>query len=150
MSEILVQVIEGTTQETSRIFSPGAPVGPLGLGSAAEWKVEGPGVGPIHAYFYFDGSTLLAATAPPYTTTVNGTPLGGDWTPLPLPCELNLGGARFQIQNATAFADAGNTNTAASEIDDVPTSFLDRSSAALPPGSPLHHPSPPVNRRPAV
>jgi hypothetical protein len=146
MSDILVQVVEGNAWETSKTFSPGAPVGPLGLGTAADWRVEGPGVGPIHAYFYYDGAALLAASAAPYTATANGAPLGSDWTPLPLPCELSLGGARFQIQDAAAFDDAA-TNAPAEEIDDAATGFLDRSGAPLPPGSPLHHPG---DRRPVV
>lgn len=151
MSEIQVQVIEGKAWETSRLFSPGVPAGPLGLGSAAEWVVDGHGVGAIHAYLYFDGTTLMAATAPPYATTVNNAPIGTDWVSLPIPCEVSLGGARLQIQDASAFDDAATTNAPADEIEDAATGFVDRSGAAPQANVPLHRPSGPLaDRRPIV
>lgn len=150
MSEIQVQIIEGRAWEPSKIFTPGTPVGPISLGSAAEWVIDGQGIAPIHAYLYFDGTLLMAATAPPHTTTVNGAPISSDWAPLPIPCEVLLGSARIQVQPpGQLFDDAATHALPASEIEeDAATGFMDRSGAPLPIGVPAHRPSGPVDRRP--
>lgn len=149
MSEIQVQVVEGRAWEPAKMFTPGAPVGPLSLGSAAEWVIDGQDVGPIHAYLYFDGTVLMAATAPPYVTTVNGAPIGGDWVPLPSPCEMFIGGARIQVHPpGGTFEDVATNALPSSEIEeDMATGFLDRSGAPVAPGAPVHRPPGPTDRR---
>lgn len=130
MSDLHVQVVEGRSREPSRIFSPGTPAGPMGVGSAGEWVVEGQGIGPIHAYLYFDGNLLLVATAPPHVTTVNGAPVGGDWSPVAVPSEVRLAGVRLSVQNSEVAFDDAATNMAPGEMDDVATAFIDRGSGA--------------------
>lgn len=150
MSELQVQVVEGRAWEPSRKFSPGAPVGPLGVGASGEWVVEGPGVAPIHAYLYFDGVSLMVATAPPSVTTLNGAPVGSDWTPMAAPCEVRLGGARLQVQAAVGGGsfDDMPTNARPGEMnEDVATAFYDKSTGEV--SSPaMRAPGPAANRRP--
>jgi hypothetical protein len=135
MSEIQVQVIEGRAWEPTRKLSAGVPMGPIGLGSAAEWVIDGQGVGPIHAYLYYDGNVLMAATAPPHTTHLNGAPISSTWTPLTVPCELSIGGARIKVQQAAPhdFDDAATNAVPPQEIEDAPTGFLDRSAGHMVP-----------------
>ena len=123
MSDLVVQVSGGQTREPSRVFAAGAAVGPLGVGSGGEWAVDGPGVGQVHTYLYFDGQSLMVATVPPNVTFLNGATIGADWTPVSAPCEVTLGGVRLFVQ-AT-----GMTTAAPSVPAPAPSAEMDEEAA---------------------
>lgn len=128
MSDLVVQVVGGLTREPSRAFASGSPVGPLGVGSGGEWVVDGPGVGAVHTYLYFDGNTLMVATVPPNHTAVNGAPVGSDWTPLSLPCDVMMGGVRLHVQEGRGVGAAPGGPAAGPAVmdEEAATGYFER------------------------
>jgi hypothetical protein len=104
VTSFLLQVVEGRAWESSRSFTNGTPAGPLGLGTTGDWVVDGQGVAAVHAYLYFDGNELFAATAQGYNSTLNGSPLTTAWTTVKAPADLQIAGVRVRalLQGAPA------------------------------------------------
>jgi hypothetical protein len=97
---ILLRLEAGTSDSPSRRFHAGRPVPAFTIGTGADWRIDAPGVAPIHAYLKFDGHALSVATADPDDPVlVDGRPVPETWLALAAPCTLAMGGARLAIDS---------------------------------------------------
>lgn len=136
MSEIVVQIVQGSARETKRTFTTGTQLGPIGVGTGADWAVSAPNVAPVHAYLFFDGTTLyMSDAASGGAPLINGTPAGTDWTPVPRPSELRIGDAVLSVADAAAWVPPAPIQ------EDMATSLFRPE---------LQAPPPPVPRIPAA
>jgi hypothetical protein len=119
VSTILLQVVEGRAWESSRSFTTGTPAGPLGLGTGGDWVVDGQGVAAVHAYLYFDGNELFAATAQGSISTLNGSPLTTAWTTITAPADLQFASVRVR-----ALLQGAVEEEAPAAIEDAATAFF--------------------------
>jgi hypothetical protein len=134
---IAVRLVDGQGQEPMRAFTPGTPVGPFSVGSQAEWALSSPTTAPLHAYLYYDGTALFVAAAQgEVATTVNGSDVGTDWTPVAAPGEIRMGGVWLSVAD-------GSLDPAL--IEDVATAFYQ--GPALTDDEPTRAPAPPAARR---
>lgn len=98
MGDIVIELTKGLSPKKSMVFSPGKPAETFSLGQQGVWSVSGAGVGAVHAYLFFDGTTVFVASADPAgTTSVDGAKVSSDWFPLAPPCEVALGEARLKV-----------------------------------------------------
>lgn len=98
MGDIVIELTKGLSPKKSMVFSPGKPAETFSLGQQGVWSVSGAGVGAVHAYLFFDGTTVFVASADPAgTTSVDGAKVSSDWFPLAPPCEVAVGEARLKV-----------------------------------------------------
>lgn len=77
-------------------LSPGSTLDPTSIGMLGQWRVEADGMLDVHAFVYFDGTTLYVQSADARAAVrVNGRPVGTSWAPIAPPCTLALGDARL-------------------------------------------------------
>jgi len=85
------------------------PQARLAIGSdpSAGWAVQGPGVRPMHFELYWDGRCLFVAdTQRVGGVTLNGMPLGGEWTQVRGRGEVVFGQAAMAIETSEGQANA--------------------------------------------
>ncbi len=71
----------------------------MSVGTQGTWRVEAPGVHPVHLYIYFDGQTLfLQSPDVPDPPTVDGRPLPASWTPAAPQCTVSFGRATLVFE----------------------------------------------------
>jgi hypothetical protein len=136
MGDIVIELTKGLSPKKSMTFSPGKPAETFSLGQQGVWSVSGAGVGGVHAYLFFDGTTLFVASADPAaSTSVDGRKVTSDWFPLAPPCEVAVGEARLRVSGgavAGGHAEAG----AGGIIEENPTMAMDPMKAmAMMPGA---------------
>jgi hypothetical protein len=94
-----VRVAAGQASPPVRVFRAGAAEGPLGVGVEGDWVVRAQGVLPVHAFLFFDGETLFAASADRgKPAEIAGSPIGLEWTPVEAGEEILFGGARLEVR----------------------------------------------------
>jgi hypothetical protein len=97
---IVMRVEVGTSDTPSRRFHPGQPASTFTIGTIGAWKIEAPGVAPVHAYARFDGRQLFVATADPDDpATVDGRTVPETWLAVAAPSTLAIGSARLTIDS---------------------------------------------------
>jgi|GEM_PF-6888921 len=70
---------------------------PTSVGTHGMWRVDAPGMRDVHIFLYFDGETLFAQSADSRDpATIAGHPVGTDWIPIAMPCEIAFGGVCLQ------------------------------------------------------
>ena len=88
---IVASVLCGHSERGEVTFVPGAPVGPLSLGTQGHWKINAEGVAATHIFLHFDGRDLFACSVA--RAMLAGVPLDKNWVRVGLPCELRFEGA---------------------------------------------------------
>jgi hypothetical protein len=97
---IVMRLEVGTSDTPSRRFHAGQPASTFTIGTIGAWKIEAPGVAPVHAYARFDGRQLFVATADPDDpATVDGRTVPETWLAVAAPSTLAVGGARLTIDS---------------------------------------------------
>jgi hypothetical protein len=97
-ANLRIDLRAGTADQHSVGLSSGTPVEAFVVGTKGSWQIQGTGVGPEHAYLFFDGTTaFVAAISSQYAVSVNGQPVGTDWFSLQPPCEIALGEAKLAV-----------------------------------------------------
>ena len=138
MADIVIELSRGLSPKKSMAFAPGKPAETFSVGQQGVWSVSGAGVANVHAYLFFDGTTLFVASADPTATTgVDGRKVTSDWFPLAPPCEVSLGEARFRVIGGAPAAAAGSPG---GMIEENPTMAMDPMKAIAMMGPPAPGP----------
>ena len=91
----------------------------LTVGSNADWSIADGALLPIHATLYFDGASLCVAAAP--GATLNGEPLGQDWSPVALPARLSLGDTKITLATSEPELVSDTERTELQSLNDKTT-----------------------------
>src|SRR5262245_40568068 len=98
-------VIEIETGIGEPAFIPltrGQELHPLSIGRRGMWRLESPGILDVHAFVYFDGTSLFMQSAEDASAaSVDGVPIAKTWTELHPPCKIDMGGARLRFRAVT-------------------------------------------------
>jgi hypothetical protein len=98
-TNLTVRLVQGVSTIQYLNLRPGSSVGPLRVGSAADWCVTGEGVQPLHLSLLFDGTDLfVASVSPAVYVSLNGQPLNaGQWVPVGISSEICFGSAVLHV-----------------------------------------------------
>ena len=130
-------VIEIETGIGEPAFIPltlGQELQPISVGKKGMWRIESARVLDVHAFVYFDGTSLFLQSADESAAAaVDGYRVGKAWTELHAPCKIEIGAARLRFRSLAAPAD-----------DQAPTEMHHRPpvQAAAPGGGPPPAPRP--------
>lgn len=108
-TNLTVRLVQGTSTIQYLNLRPGNSVGPLRVGSAADWCVTGEGVQPLHLSLLYDGTDLfVAAVSPTVYVSVNGQPVNaGQWVPVGISSEICFGSAVLHVARGESQPPAG-------------------------------------------
>ncbi len=126
------EIRRGGGNPRSIALEPGVALEPWSIGLVADWRIEADSVVDVHAFVYFDGTTLYVQSADANDPVrINGKPVGTSWTPLAPPSTLALGDARLVYCPASQASVSANgpasarpaagAPPAATYDDDAPT-----------------------------
>lgn len=101
-TNLRIEVRTGEAERTRVDFAPGTSVDPFSVGRAASWVVKSHDVADVHAYLYFDGTTLFVASVGGAPVTMAGQSVGADWEPVDVPMNIHLGGAKLAVRGPTS------------------------------------------------
>jgi hypothetical protein len=106
-------VIEIETGIGEPAFIPltlGQELQPISVGKKGMWRIESPRVMDVHAFVYFDGSSLFLQSADESAAaTVDGYKIGKAWTELHAPCKIEIGTARLRYRSLMPDNDSALT-----------------------------------------
>ncbi len=106
-------VIEIDTGIGEPAFIPltlGQELQPISVGKKGMWRIESPRVMDVHAFVYFDGSSLFLQSADEAAAaTVDGYKIGKAWTELHAPCKIEIGTARLRYRSLLPDGDSAAT-----------------------------------------
>ena len=134
-------VIEIETGIGEPAFIPltlGQELQPISVGKKGMWRIESARVLDVHAFVYFDGTSLFLQSADESSSaSVDGYRVGKAWTELHAPCKIEIGAARLRFRSLSA-------PKAAAADDQAPTEMHHRPpvQAAAPGGGPPPAPRP--------
>jgi len=77
-------------------------VEPFSVGTAASWAVRADSIADVHAYLYFDGTTLFVASVQGAPVSMAGRSVGADWEPVEVPMNIHVGGAKLAVRGPTS------------------------------------------------
>lgn len=87
-------------------LSMGHELQPISVGKKGMWRIESARVLDVHAFVYFDGTSLFAQSADESNpASVDGYRIGKAWTELRAPCKIEVGAARLRFRSLIADAD---------------------------------------------
>ncbi|MCW5832215.1 MAG: hypothetical protein KIS78_07190 [Labilithrix sp.] len=138
-------VIEIETGIGEPAFIPltlGQELQPISVGKKGMWRIESARVLDVHAFVYFDGTSLFLQSADESSAaSVDGYRVGKAWTELHAPCKIEIGAARLRFRSLIAPAD-----------DQAPTEMHGRPpvQASQPGGGPPPLPRPAAGAPPPV
>ncbi len=101
-TNLRIEVRAGDAERKQVDFTPGEPAEPFSVGSAASWVVRGDGVVGVHAYLYFDGTTLFVSSVGGAPVTMAGRSVGTDWEPVDVPMNIHVGGVKLAVRGPTS------------------------------------------------
>jgi len=98
----------GAGSPSEKAFVAGKEAAPFSVGTAGMWRVSGAGIADVHGFLYFDGETVFVQSAGTrFVVTVDGKPVGTEWSPLQAPCRIQMGGVVLRLDEA--LDDEGQT-----------------------------------------
>jgi hypothetical protein len=96
-------VIEIETGIGEPAFIPltmGQELQPISVGKKGMWRIESARVLDVHAFVYFDGTSLFVQSADEsQAASVDGYRVGKAWTELHAPCKIEIGAARLRFRS---------------------------------------------------
>jgi hypothetical protein len=134
----VIEIETGIGEPAFIPLSMGHELQPISVGKKGMWRIESPRVLDVHAFVYFDGSSLFLQSADEQNAaSVDGYRVGKAWTELHAPCKIEIGNARLRYRSLLADADNQPTMMApAPPVQAGPGG----------PGNPLGAPCPPGSR----
>jgi hypothetical protein len=106
-------VIEIETGIGEPAFIPltlGQELQPISVGKKGMWRIESPRVMDVHAFVYFDGSSLFLQSADDAAAaSVDGYKIGKAWTELHAPCKIEIGTAKLRYRSLLPDGDSAAT-----------------------------------------
>jgi hypothetical protein len=103
MPKSTTHVIEIETGIGEPAFIPlttGQELQPISIGKKGMWRIESARVLDVHAFVYFDGTTLFVQSAEDAASaSVDGYRVGKAWTELHAPCRIEIGSAILRFRS---------------------------------------------------
>lgn len=124
-ANLRVEVRTGVADRKQVDFTPGQVAEPFSVGLAGGWLIAAPGMAEVHAYLYFDGTTLFVARVGHASVTMAGSEIPEGWVPVEVPMNIHLGGAKLAVRGPTFKPAAGavpRPPSVSSEFQAVPVS----------------------------
>lgn len=98
---LVLEVRAGHAEQHDVAFTPGQAVEAFSVGLEGSWRIVAAGMADVHAYFFYDGTTLfLASVDTSNPAWLNGEAASTEWTALAPLAEIGMGMARLRLQEA--------------------------------------------------
>lgn len=97
-----VEIRTGAGDQEAIELQPGTPREPFSVGTEGDFRVTAPGVTAVHAYLYFDGVQLYVASTGAHDVTMRGEVVSTDWTPVAVPMNIHVAGAKLAVRGPAA------------------------------------------------
>ena len=111
----VIEIEAGIGEPAFIPLSMGHELQPISVGKKGMWRIESPRVLDVHAFVYFDGTSLFLQSADEQNAaSVDGYRVGKAWTELHAPCTIEVGSARLRYRSLIADADNQPTMMATS------------------------------------
>ena len=121
----VIEIETGIGEPAFIPLSMGQELQPISVGKKGMWRIESPRVLDVHAFVYFDGTSLFLQSADEQNAaSVDGYRVGKAWTELHAPCMIEVGSARLRYRSLIA------------EADNQPTQMAQQPPVQMPPGGP--------------
>jgi hypothetical protein len=102
----VIEIETGIGEPAFIPLSMGQELQPISVGKKGMWRIESPRVLDVHAFVYFDGTSLFLQSADESNAaSVDGYRVGKAWTELHAPCKIEVGTARLRYRSLIADAD---------------------------------------------
>lgn len=102
----VIEIESGIGEPAFIPLSMGQELQPISVGKKGMWRLESPRVLDVHAFVYFDGSSLFLQSADENSAAaVDGFRVGKAWTELHAPCTIEVGMARLRYRSLIAEAE---------------------------------------------
>ena len=102
----VIEIETGIGEPAFIPLSMGHELQPISVGKKGMWRIESPRVLDVHAFVYFDGTSLFLQSADEQNAaSVDGYRVGKAWTELHAPCMIEVGSARLRYRSLIADAD---------------------------------------------
>ncbi|CAN5923763.1 hypothetical protein BH11MYX4_BH11MYX4_10160 [soil metagenome] len=99
----VIEIEAGIGEPAFIPLSMGHELQPISVGKKGMWRLESPRVLDVHAFVYFDGSSLFLQSADESNAaSVDGFRVGKAWTELHAPCKIEIGQARLRFRSLLA------------------------------------------------
>jgi hypothetical protein len=99
----VIEIETGIGEPAFIPLSMGQELQPISVGKKGMWRLESPRVLDVHAFVYFDGSSLFLQSADEANAaSVDGFRVGKAWTELHAPCMIEVGQARLRFRSLIA------------------------------------------------
>jgi hypothetical protein len=106
----VIEIESGIGEPAFIPLSMGHELQPISVGKKGMWRLESPRVLDVHAFVYFDGTSLFLQSADEQNAAaVDGFRVGKAWTELHAPCTIEVGMARLRFRSLLADADSQPT-----------------------------------------
>jgi len=117
----VIEIETGIGEPAFIPLSMGHELQPISVGKKGMWRIESPRVLDVHAFVYFDGTSLFLQSADEQNAaSVDGYRVGKAWTELHAPCKIEVGTARLRYRSLIADADNQPTMMAPSPAAQAP------------------------------
>lgn len=117
----VIEIETGIGEPAFIPLSMGHELQPISVGKKGMWRIESPRVLDVHAFVYFDGTSLFLQSADEQNAaSVDGYRVGKAWTELHAPCKIEVGSARLRYRSLIADADNQPTMMAPSPVVQAP------------------------------
>ena len=121
----VIEIETGIGEPTFIPLSLGHELQPISVGKKGMWRIESARVLDVHAFVYFDGTSLFLQSADEQNAaSVDGYRVGKAWTELHAPCNIEVGAARLRYRSLIA------------DEDNQPTMMAHSPPVQMPPGGP--------------
>lgn len=96
----VIEIESGIGEPAFIPLTLGQELQPISVGKKGMWRVEGAKVLDVHAFVYFDGTSLFLQSADEQNAAlVDGYRVGKAWTELHAPCRIEVGAARLRFRS---------------------------------------------------
>lgn len=96
----VIEIESGIGEPAFIPLTLGQELQPISVGKKGMWRVEGSKVLDVHAFVYFDGTSLFLQSADEQNAAmVDGYRVGKAWTELHAPCRIEVGAARLRFRS---------------------------------------------------
>jgi hypothetical protein len=100
-ANLRIEVRTGEAQRKQVEFAPGTVAEPFSVGSSGGWVISAPGIADVHAYLYYDGTTLFVARVGSASVTMAGHEIPEGWVPVEVPMNIHFAGAKLAVRGPT-------------------------------------------------
>ena len=113
----VIEIEAGIGEPAFIPLSMGQELQPISVGKKGMWRIESPRVLDVHAFVYFDGTSLFVQSADDANAaSVDGYRIGKAWTELSAPCKIEIGLARLKFRSLIVDDDSATQIATAAPV----------------------------------